>query len=122
MNSRNRALDAPTLLQQSGAAKPARLRNQFGATLGGPIVRNRTFIFGDYEGLRDRVGTVVFTSVPQAGWKNGRFTVPISNPYNPADNGTDFRQAATPDCNDGLGNCWVIPSTLIDPVGQSGST
>ena len=116
---RNRALDATNFFSnKSGAAKPARLRNQFGGTLGGPIVRNKTFIFGDYEGLRDRVGTVAFTSVPQTAWKNGRFTVPISNPYNPADNGTDFRQAATPDCNDGSGNCWVIPSTLIDPVGQ----
>lgn len=116
---RNRDLDATNFFSnKSGAAKPARLRNQFGATAGGPIVRNRTFFFGDYEGLRDRTGVVAFTSVPQPGWKAGRFTIPISNPYNPADSGSDFRQPATADCNDGKGNCWIIPASLMDPVGR----
>ena len=117
---RNRALDATNFFSnKTGADKPFRLRNQFGGTLGGPIVKNKTFIFGDYEGLRDRTGTVFLTSVPQTAWKAGRFTVPILNPYNPNDNtGQDFRQNATPDCNDGKGNCWIIPANLIDPVGQ----
>jgi hypothetical protein len=44
--------------------KPFRLRNQFGGTIGGPIVKNKTF-FADYEGLRDRKGIVRTSSVPQ---------------------------------------------------------
>jgi hypothetical protein len=116
---RNRELDASNFFaNKSGAQKPFRLRNQFGATAGGPIVKNKLFVFGDYEGLRDRAGTVRFTSVPQVPWTQGRFTIPISNPFNPNDNGTDFRIPATPDCNNGQGFCWQIPSNLIDPVGR----
>src|SRR5438046_7908935 len=51
-------------------------------------------------------------------WKKGQFTIPISNPFNATDTGQDFRQPATADCNDGKGNCWIIPQSLIDPVGQ----
>jgi len=116
---RNRSLDSANFFSnKSGAEKPFRLRNQFGGTLGGPIVKNRTFIFGDYEGLRDRVGTVRFSSVPQPLWTQGKFTIPIYNPFNPTDAGTDFRQPATPDCNDGKGSCWIIPPSLMDPVGK----
>jgi hypothetical protein len=116
---RNDNLDAANFFSnKSGAPKPFRLRNQFGGSLGGPIVRNKTFIFGNYEGLRDRAGTVRLSSVPQPIWKQGRFTIPIFNPYNPSDTGQDFRQPALPGCNDGQGNCWVIPQNLIDPVGQ----
>lgn len=117
---RNRALDANNFFaNKNGAAKPFRIRNQFGGTLGGPIRKDRTFLFGDYEALRDRLGTVRISSVPQPAWVQGRFTVPISNPLNPTDNGTDFRQPATPDCNNGQGFCWVIPANLIDPVGRN---
>jgi hypothetical protein len=116
---RNDNLDASNFFSnKNNAPKPFRLRNQFGGTIGGPIVANKTFFFTDYEGLRDRAGTVRLTSVPQPAWRQGRFTIPISNPYNPADTGQDFRQAATPDCNNGSGSCWIIPQNLIDPVGK----
>ncbi len=116
---RNRELDANNFFaNKTGASKPFRLRNQFGGTLGGPIRRDKTFIFGDFEGLRDRVGTVRLTSVPQLSWREGRFNVPIANPLNPNDAGTDFRQNATADCNNGQGSCWIIPASLIDPVGK----
>ena len=78
---RNRALDATNFFSnKTGAEKPFRLRNQFGGSLGGPIVRNKLFLFGDYEGLRDRTGIVRLSSVPQPIWAKGMFTVPISNP------------------------------------------
>ena len=116
---RNDDFDANNFFaNKTGAAKPFRLRNQYGGTMGGPIVRNKTFYFGDYEGLRDRAGTVRLSSVPQPQWREGRFTVPISNPFNPNDTGQDFRSAATPDCNNGQGFCWILPRNLIDPVGQ----
>src|SRR5262245_12561841 len=116
---RNDNLDAANFFSnKAGADKPFRLRNQFGGTLGGPIVKNKTFLFGDYEGLRDRSGVVRLSSVPQPIWKKGMFTVPIANPYNATDSGQDFRRPATAECNDGNGNCWIIPQNLIDRVGK----
>ena len=54
---RNSVLDASNFFaNRTGLGKPFRQRNQFGGTLGGPIVKNKTFIFGDYEGLRDAAG------------------------------------------------------------------
>jgi hypothetical protein len=116
---RNSQLDASNFFaNKAGLAKPFRQRNQFGGAIGGPIIRNHTFFFADYEGLRDAAGTVRFSSVPQPIWRQGMFATPIWNPYNPNDTGQDFRIAAVPGCNDGNGNCWRIPASLLDPVGQ----
>src|SRR6266700_4932050 len=116
---RNSQLDASNFFaNKAGLAKPFRQRNQFGAAAGGPIIKNKTFIFGDYEGLRDAAAIVRTTSVPQPIWLQGMFATPIWNPYNPNDTGQDFRIPATSGCNDGSGNCWKIPANLIDPVGQ----
>src|SRR5215467_8447347 len=50
---RNDKLDASNFFTNSaGQPKPAFHQNQFGAAAGGPIVRNKTFIFGDYQGTR----------------------------------------------------------------------
>src|SRR5258706_2738093 len=115
---RNSELDASNFFaNKNGLAKPFRQRNQFGAAAGGPIIKNKTFIFGDYEGLRDAAGTIRFSSVPQPIWRQGMFATPIWNPYN-GDTGQEFRIPATANCNDGSGNCWRIPAHLIDPVGQ----
>src|SRR6202795_3812078 len=51
---RNNALDAPNFFDQ-GSAPPFQ-RNQFGASLGGPIRTGKTFLFGNYEGLRQQIG------------------------------------------------------------------
>ncbi len=116
---RNSELDASNFFaNKARLKKPFRQRNQFGAAVGGPIIKNKTFIFGDYEGLRDAAGTVRFSSVPQPIWRQGMFATPIWNPYNPSDTGQDFLIPATSACNDGKGNCWRIPANLIDPVGQ----
>ena len=116
---RNSELDASNFFANRAALKkPFRQRNQFGAAAGGPIVKNKTFIFGDYEGLRDAAGIIRFSSVPQPIWRTGTFATPIWNPYNPGDTGQDFRIPATANCNDGNGGCWRIPGNLIDPVGQ----
>jgi Carboxypeptidase regulatory-like domain/TonB dependent receptor-like, beta-barrel len=67
---RNSALDAKGYFDE-GDDPPAFRRNQFGGTLGGPIVRNKFFFFGSYEGLRERLGTTRFARLPNASAHNG---------------------------------------------------
>ena len=61
---RNSALDAPNYFDQ-GSAPPFQ-RNQFGAALGGPIRTDKTFLFGNYEGLRQRLHQTSAAFVPDA--------------------------------------------------------
>ena len=64
---RNDMFDAPDYFEDAGGIKKGELRlNQFGATIGGPIIRNKIFFFGDYEGLRRRQGTIKNGTVPTA--------------------------------------------------------
>ncbi len=61
-----------------GRADPPVLRqNQFGATLGGPIVRNRTFFFGSFEGLRLRQPQSFLETVPTAEERRGVFNLAV---------------------------------------------
>jgi len=57
---RNNALDAPGYFE--GGTTPPFKRNQFGASAGGPIRKDRTFVFGDYEGVRQSLGTAVINT------------------------------------------------------------
>jgi len=61
---RNNALDAPNYFDQ-GSALPFQ-RNQFGASLGGPLQKARTFLFGNYEGLRQDLHQTSAAFVPDA--------------------------------------------------------
>ena len=61
---RNNALDAPNYFDQ-GSAPPFQ-RNQFGGSLGGPIRATKTFLFGNYEGLRQRLHQTSVAFVPDA--------------------------------------------------------
>jgi hypothetical protein len=69
---RNSALDAKNYFDDPLAPIPAFQRNQFGAAVGGPILRNRVFFFGNYEGLRERLGVTKTALVPDALARVGR--------------------------------------------------
>ena len=61
---RNNALDAPNFFDQGDA--PPFQRNQFGASLGGPIQKDKTFAFGNYEGFRQHLHQTSVAFVPDA--------------------------------------------------------
>ncbi len=94
----NRDLDANTWTNnRAGAIRGPFRQNQFGATGGGPIKRNRLFMFGDYQGTRiaDSGGSVPnlgysgYTTVPTAAMKSGNF----SSLLGPSYTGTDLNNA-----------------------------
>jgi hypothetical protein len=115
--------------------------NQFGVALGGPIVKDKTFFFVDYQGKRQRHGTPFVGLVPTAAMMNGDYRLGpygegsgvslLNNPYAQAGDPKNFQ------CVPGTENlptpmsepinshggqtagtpCNVIPSALFDPIG-----
>jgi outer membrane receptor protein involved in Fe transport len=67
---RNDAMDSSDYFTQS--VQPLK-QNQFGATFGGPILKDKTFFFGYYEGFRNRQGESVPATVPSAAERGGNF-------------------------------------------------
>lgn len=59
--------------ENSGNARPPHRQNDFGGTIGGPIIKNRTFFFFDYEGRRDRTFSSHFIGVPTPLERGGDF-------------------------------------------------
>ena len=84
---RNSALDATPWQPVPNATKPLFHQNQFGATIGGPIIKNKLFFFGDYQGLRTmQPNTPDYVTVPtllqrQSGFTNfSQISTPIIDP------------------------------------------
>jgi hypothetical protein len=108
---RNEALNARNLFQSTNAVTPEYRRNQFGGTLGGPLVRDHTFFFVDYQGQRQSIGRTVISTVPTLLQRQGIFTEAIGGHvpaiYDPATTVGATRSVFP-------GN--TIPPTRIDPV------
>ncbi|MGH9469014.1 MAG: TonB-dependent receptor [Terriglobia bacterium] len=83
---------------------PFRVYNDFGASLGGPIKKDKTFFFLDYEGSRESTEVIDTNNAPLPAWRNGDFSGLSKTVIDP------FTQQAFP------GN--KIPSSLISPVSQ----
>src|SRR5918911_563127 len=102
---RNAALDARNFFAPAGEPKPKYIRNQFGGAIGGPLRRDRTFFFADYEGTRSREGVTRVTNVPTAAERAGDFSQSLFGvPVNPF-TGQPFEGGR-------------IPDAFIHPVGR----
>jgi Carboxypeptidase regulatory-like domain len=102
-------LKARNFFQQVGTTKPLSIYNNFGATVGGPVVKNRLFYFLSYDGTRQRQASPGFYSVPTADQRAGDFSAYSTIIYNPMTgnaNGTGRQPFA--------GN--KIPTSMLDPI------
>jgi Carboxypeptidase regulatory-like domain len=104
---RNEAINARNLFATTGP-KPRFRRNQYGFVFGGPIQRNKTFFFADYQGTRLQVGTPRPSTVPTSLQRQGIFSTPI---YDPA----TTRQVAGAFVRDRFQND-TIPLDRFDPA------
>jgi len=114
---RNSAMDANTFFNnQAGKPIAPFRRNEFGGTIGGPVWKDKTFFFGDYQGIRivqpttqvDTIPTVAQRQMVQTG-DFSQFPTTLYNPYQtaPGANGTTVRVPFP-------GN--VIPRQYLDPA------
>jgi hypothetical protein len=97
---RNEDLNARNYFAQPGP-RPEFRRNQYGLTVGGPIRKNRTFFFADWQGTRLRTGTTRQSVVPTVAQRSGVFT---STVYDPASS----PRAAFPSN--------TVPASRFDPL------
>jgi hypothetical protein len=122
---RNGHLDANNFFaNRAGLARPLVHRNQFGFNLGGPLwipgvyrQRNRTFIFGSFEGLRQQTPVTAILTVPGAQQRQGDFsqtfnangsTAVIYNPFTTRQQANAFLRDPFP--------ANQIPQAMMDPV------
>ncbi len=104
---RNSKLDANSFFNNARGVPRGRFsQNQYGATLGGPVIKNRTFFFGDFQRFSSRRATSVGSVVPTPLMKQGNFTelgIPVPN----------SRVASQAGCISGN----VIAASCLDPTG-----
>jgi hypothetical protein len=106
---RNSDLDAREFFD---AQKPPFQQNQFGAAIGGPIRKDKTFFFADYQGLDAHSSTTSIFTEPTAVMRVGDFSAYPAVIYDP-----NTYNTATKTRQRFAGN--VIPANRIDPIGKN---
>ncbi|MGB0009107.1 MAG: carboxypeptidase regulatory-like domain-containing protein [Candidatus Sulfotelmatobacter sp.] len=77
---RNSFMDAKNYFDDPSAPIPGFKRNEFGGSLGGPIIRDRTFFFADYQGRRIRTSETYLSPVPSSSEVGGNFSDLLTGP------------------------------------------
>ena len=110
---RNSATDATPFFQPAGDGKPAYRQNQYGATIGGPIIRNRTFFFGAWQRSGEASGAPQIASVPTAAEQQGIFPSKVTDPStgSPFPNNTIPKSRWDP-VSAGLVSLYPLPNLL----------
>jgi hypothetical protein len=108
--------DARDFFNPEPNPKPNHERDQYGFALGGPIRKNRTFFFADFEKVRDNEPINIVATVPTLAERTGDFSATQNPIFDPI--------SCTPDCSSrsqvqSNGVLNVIPSSEIDPIGQA---
>ncbi|MBI1897730.1 MAG: TonB-dependent receptor [Acidobacteria bacterium] len=107
----NQRLKAKPFFLPQGRDKPKLVYNEFGGTLGGPIVKDKLFYFGSYEGTYDRQFASRFGTVPTAAIKRGDMSESPRVVYDP-DSGNPDGTGRTPFPNN------QVPARLISPISK----
>jgi Carboxypeptidase regulatory-like domain/TonB dependent receptor len=129
---RNKALNSNTFFgKRAGLDKPPFVQNNFGGSMGGPVLRDKLFFFGNFEGYRNREGVLFRRTVPTAAMKAGDFSdyrgsgtavVPIYDPWTQCGINNPGTGRYNGDCGVVAnrlpfpGN--IIPSNRISPIAK----
>jgi hypothetical protein len=112
---RNDKLDGTNFFaNRSGSKKPTLRQNQFGGTIGGPVIKNRTFYFFSYQGTRVRRGRSFLSTVPSQAARDGDFSNEglnrnrVFDPLSTTGTGAAATRLAFPNNR--------IPASRFDPV------
>src|SRR5215468_10943756 len=94
---RNTSLNAVGFFKPTRGVKPALIQNQFGGTIGGPIIKDKTFFFFDYEGFRRITRTINgnITTIPTVSERQGILGVNARIPYDFLDSNGVLQKAGT---------------------------
>jgi hypothetical protein len=119
---RNEALNARNMFAPADSARPVFRRNQFGGTIGGPVQKDRTFFFADYQGTRQEIARVRISTVPTLLQRQGIYTEAVSGKvpviYDPATTqpvaGGGFTRQKFPDNKIPTGRIDQVAAILIE--------
>jgi hypothetical protein len=110
--------DARDFFNPAPGEKPKHARDQYGFSVGGPIIKNKTFFFGDIEKVRNNEPENILASVPTLAERTGDFSGTQNPIYDPI--------ICQPHCqsrpqvgSQAGGTLNVIPANEIDPIGQN---
>jgi len=111
--------DPVTGAEIPGSARPEYRRNQFGGYIGGPIKKNKMFLFGGYEALRERKGLTALHKVPTPLMLHGDFSEllnkdPKANPFGVT---PIIDPSSCPDPPSGA-TCKAFPGNIISPLSR----